>query len=585
VKPLKPSTRGFVLLVAALAACTPPPRSRSGGGQPAACDPATGRTCVGDEIHACRADGQVGELVGTCSFGACSAGACVAPCEAVQNKSHVGCRYWAVDLDNAIEVDGPEVQTTGCSDYGPTNVALGDLLVCRDPATGALAGLCEADGSCADRGAADTCSLGPVCGKNAQRSPFAVVVANPDSEESVDVTMRNADGITYTVTVLPGTLVPIYPKQVGFPDQSVDGSELAPKAYLITSTRPIVAYQFNPLDDVGVFSNDASLLLPEQALDTSYYAATLPSVRPRSDSNDFSGYVTVVGVGDGDTDVEVTPTADIKAGASASQPAIAAGQSRMFTLHPFEVLNLEAATNVDLTGTRVRASRPVAAFAGHEAAALPNPFPFTGPCCLDHLEEQLFPTSTWGKHYAIARARRADHYFDYLRIVAQLPATAVHIEPQPQTNACPDLLGPGQFCDVFIEGDVEIHATQPVEVAHYLVGGGGLLPDSGDPSLAFAVPVEQFRASYAFLVPDKYAHHYVSLAAPAGEPVFLDGTDVSGIFKPFGSGDFAAGRIEVEPGPHAIRCPATCGLEVSGFGKDVSYLYAGGLNLERIVIQ
>ena len=41
-----------------------------------------------------------------------------------------------------------------------------------------------------------------------------------------------------------------------------------------------------------------------------------------------------------------------------------------------------------------------------------------------HLEEQLLPASTWGKHYAIARAKRADHYSDYVRVVAQKPLDA-----------------------------------------------------------------------------------------------------------------------------------------------------------------
>jgi hypothetical protein len=556
-----------------LAGCAP--HSRGAGGRMAAC---TGeRVCVGDEIHACT-DGQVGDQVGACSFAACSGGACIDPCVAVSNLSYVGCRYWAVDLHNAIEVDGTRVAGSGCTSYGSTVIDLGNQLVCRDPATGELAGLCDPDGSCPGRATANVCSRGPVCGRDAQHSPFAIVVSNPDGDHAVDVTLQNAQGTSFTTTVAPRTTVPIYPQQVGFPDQSIDGTGIAPLAYLITSTGPIVAYQFNPLDNVGVFSNDASLLLPEQALDTDYFAATLPTVDP---PNEFSGYVTLVAVA-GETEVDVTATADVKAGAA--QPGFPAGQARSFTLHPFEVLNLEAAIKGDLTGTRVHADRAVAAFAGHAAAGLANPFPFISACCLDHLEEQLLPTSTWGKRYAIAHARRADHYFDYFRIVAQKPLTAVTYNP-PQPTACPDLLGPGKFCDLFFDGDLEVEANQPILVAHYLTGGGGILPDSGDPSLAFAVPVEQFRTDYAFLVPEKYVHDYVALAAVNGDPVLLDGDDVSPIFKPFGSQEWAAARIEVQPGPHTIRCPSGCGLEVAGLGKDVSYLYAGGLNLERIVIE
>src|SRR5207244_10445478 len=38
-------------------------------------------------------------------------------------------------------------------------------------------------------------------------------------------------------------------------------------AYRVKSSFPVVAYQFNPLENVNVFSNDASLLKPVEALD------------------------------------------------------------------------------------------------------------------------------------------------------------------------------------------------------------------------------------------------------------------------------------------------------------------------------
>ena len=42
-------------------------------------------------------------------------------------------------------------------------------------------------------------------------------------------------------------------------------------------------------------------------------------------------------------------------------------------------------------------------FVGHEATNLSNEGPYT--CCADHLEEQLYPSSVWGKNYAIVRAQ------------------------------------------------------------------------------------------------------------------------------------------------------------------------------------
>jgi hypothetical protein len=47
-------------------------------------------------------------------------------------------------------------------------------------------------------------------------------------------------------------------------------------AYRVTSTIPVIAYQFNPLDNVGVFSNDASLLLPTSAIGRTYTVVGWP---------------------------------------------------------------------------------------------------------------------------------------------------------------------------------------------------------------------------------------------------------------------------------------------------------------------
>ena len=46
------------------------------------------------------------------------------------------------------------------------------------------------------------------------------------------------------------------------------GTAVTRHAYKVTSDYPIVAYQFNPLDNEMVFSNDASQLLPFTGLNT-----------------------------------------------------------------------------------------------------------------------------------------------------------------------------------------------------------------------------------------------------------------------------------------------------------------------------
>jgi hypothetical protein len=300
----------------------------------------------------------------------------------------------------------------------------------------------------------------------------------------------------------------------------------------------------------------------------------------RPASADWHGYLTLVAAED--TQVEVTAATTVLAGTT----TLAAGDQRTFTLHAFETLQLVAAFG-DISGTRVASDRPLGAYAGHEATVIQDPFPFRGPCCADHLEEALYPTTTWGATYALARGReRSTQIHDYVRVIAQHANTVVQISPdQPSGSTCiGKLLAVGETCDVYVSGDVEIHANEPVLVGHYMVSGGGLGPQSGDPSLAFVPPVDQFRDSYTIVVPMQYDANDLTLVTKTGGSVLVDGADVTLLMTPFATNTFSAARIQVTPGAHVIACPMGCSVEVSGWNTAVSYLYSGGLDLRPIVL-
>jgi len=521
----------------------------------------TSQTCTGDQVCV-QGSGCVSTSVETCEA-------------AIAARSYLGCEYWPVDLDNATEVLGPEIiPGFGCDlSYGAGE--LQTRPVCWDATAGISAGLCDYNSQCPSGYA---CQAQSVCVLDAQRSPFAIVVSNPSASMSVNVTLTNAAGMSQQVTVAPSAVLPIFPQQMGMADASLDYSGIASSAYKLTSDHPIVAYQFNPLNNVGVFSNDASLLIPAHAYDLAYLALTYKTLVRRPNTNDYNGYVTVVGSGAGTTTVTVTPTVAVRAGANV--PAIAAGATQQFTLDQFQTLNLEARAG-DLTGSSVTCSQPCGVFIGHEATVLSRTNP--SPCCADHLEEQLFPESTWGKVYVVPRSKpRMTTVPDMVRVVAQRANTVVTFNP-PQTG-CAVPLGIGEFCDVWIDGDVEVSATEPILVGHFLASNGGTDPDAGDPSVAFAVPTEQYRNDYTLLVPQQYNQSYLSLVAPTGGSVNLDGVDVTGQLATFGSGQFTAGRVSTTAGQHRVLCSAGCGIEIYGWSDAVSYLVAAGLDLEQIVV-
>src|SRR5262249_52732362 len=141
---------------------------------------------------------------------------------------------------------------------------------------------------------------------------------------------------------------------------------------------------------------------------------------------------------------------------------------------------------------------------------------------------------------------------DMVRILALRAGTMNSVVPPPAagSGSC-RTLGAGDHCDLLISGDTEVSATDPILVGHFLLSAGSF--SLGDPSLSLVAPVEQFRKSYTFLVPQQYTLNYVSVVAPVGSEAKLDGRDVSSPFPPFGLGQYGALRVGVTPGPHRVE--------------------------------
>ncbi|MDX2089638.1 MAG: IgGFc-binding protein [Kofleriaceae bacterium] len=548
--------------------------------------------CDEGNVHACSAAGEIGAQIEECTGALiCQSGACVNACDdAAMKRSYTGCEYWAVDLDNAVEV----LDRAGGPDCG-TGSVVRNLSVCSSG--NVVLGLCDPPNNTCP--SSYTCGARDVCVLDAQHAPFAVVVSNPQAR-SVDVTLTGPEGTTITRSIAAGQVEAIVP-QPTIPDQSVDGTGKERKAYKLESNLPIVAYQFNPLDNVNVFSNDASLLVPRAAFDTEYYVMSFATSNRRVGNiftgpgpHDYHGYVSVVAWQDG-TQIEVTPKVAVRA--SATQAALPANVPATFTLNAFEVLTLQALAPGDLTGTKIKAVNTNIAFGvfgGHEAAGFgenmaPDQIHTSGPCCADHVEEMLFPSSTWGRAFAIARSEsRGTNEPDVVRILAQKPNTTVQFLPPPVAGSC-GTLGPGQFCQVKILADTSITTSEPVLIGHYLQSAiwqdlifetGSI--GEGDPSMAIAVPTEQYRTDYTVLVPAQYAKNYLSISAGSTGAIVVDGAPVT--MTPFANGTYRAARVMVSAGQHKISCPSGCGVEVYGYGDAVSYMFAGGLDLKQIVI-
>ena len=475
------------------------------------------RSCDGQTVQTCLEDGSGRADVETCDGAAgeaCRSGGCAHLCtEAAKVKSNVGCEYWAADLDNA--------------NIDPTS--------------------------------------------NAAAQQYAVVVSNPQEDIAARVTIelddasvgevsRPREAITAEIPPNGLRVFKLGPREVdGSAPNTFDtgpGTAHTRQAYRVKSHVPVVAYQFNPLDNVNVFSNDASLLKPVEALPTpgvlevSYVVMGWPQTIAITDDPDTNfnamnpinlrAFVTIVGTRP-DTKIRFTSATNVVAGVGLD--AMAPGEKLERVLQPFEVLNLETGDFAsDFTGSLLESDKPVVVFSGAEAADAPYFDKIADrACCADHLEEQLDPIRTAGTTFIAAhgpnRARAVaaagaevtevpePEYYRVLAVSDEGPTRVVTNLPAPDDEFV--LPQRGAHFDLMAYVDFALSSDRPVVFASIQASqdAGGVrrpLP-GGDPSLVIVPPLEQFRPDYVFLTPDKYAFDFIVIAAPPDAEVTIDG--------------------------------------------------------------
>ena len=493
------------------------------------------RWCEGDSVVECDANGQAFSVVEVCDTAngeTCSGGVCVSLCELAETeRSSIGCKFYGVDMEQYPGYQGLQ---------------------------------------------------------------YAIVVSNVNDTTVAHVTVEDKTGGTWTV-VAQADINPQDLEAFALTDhQTTDTSIRAGAAYRVTSSIPVIAYQFNPLDN-GSATSDASLLLPASALDTVYVATAWGSVPP-GDSND-SSLLNVVAEVDG-TQVWITPSVNTAGGAGV--PAGTAGvQFGPITLDEGDVLQVVndpgSAFAQNIEGTLVEASERVAVFGGHQCANVP-----TNVYACDHVEEMVFGLQTWGQAYVGARMpvrASGTPEVSYWHFLAGDTATDLTFEASPNISGLPPgnvlSLGPGQASELTITGtmadpgDFIVSGTEAFLVTQYMAGDD-IANDvsTGDPCMVQSVPVEQYLDNYVVLVPNSWDPDFLTLTRQTGELVDVDGTSVDN-WMPWSeivtvNAQWEVVRIDVEDGTHVLSGTAPFGVIVSGADSYDSYCYPGGLNQEII---
>ena len=428
--------------------------------------------------------------------------------------------------------------------------------------------------------------------------PFAAVVANVHARGEVEVVVERRAGPGWAPVAGPVAVAPLSLHAFELDDFHHEGAgKRAGGAYRIRADRPIVAYQFNPVDAAHSRLSDASLLYPVASWDDRHHVVQWAAYLSGS-----RAYVTVAAAFDGTT-LAVTPSVATRAGPSL--PAAAAGETLVIPLGAGDTVSIVPAEHTaSLTGTLVLSDpeRPVALFSGHACANIPGEV-----CCCDHLEEQLSGLRLWGRELVVAHmpVRLASEPEPTLvQLYAAEDGTVVTLDHAPGLVGVPAgvlELDAGELVELFvtapagIEADLRVHANHPIAALAYMVGADNLavrqLVDAGDPAMVQVVPVEQFLPRYVVLVPSGWRRDVLVLTRAAGAEVRIDGLAVADAeFVPVGAGEWEVARIVVADGVHVLDSGPGYGPGVGrGFGVEVvgwdqydSYAYAGGAGTARL---
>ncbi|MEZ4268209.1 MAG: IgGFc-binding protein [Myxococcota bacterium] len=485
-----------------------------------------------NQLKVCSDDGDAWVDGPVCpDGGACFEGACLSPCEVnIKDGSYLGCDYWALDLDNIEEA---EFQTVG------------------------------------------------------------IVVSVPANNAPTNVTItNNATGLKLTDAEMGVTnnfvaagAVKVFKLPLGF---DVNGTQLTKRTFRIATTSPVAVHQFNPLNGAGVFTNDASLLLPSKVTGQEYYVMSWP--HRNGGGAVLRGFATVVATQEGQTVVTVRPAAPVVAGGGIG--ALEVGSQYLFVLEQGQALNLESdgEEGVDLTGTYIKADKKISVIGGHECANVP-----LGVNACDHLESQLFPVETWANDYVADNFEpRSVSQVDIWRVMAGGNEVTVQTIP-PVKGYEKFKLQRGGWIQFATSESFVVKADGPVMVGHFLTGSSypgaevvclntGVGSDTaiGDPAFTLAIPTKRYLREYAVLTPTGYMEDYLNIIAPPSAKITIDGQPLTAPLVPIPGTSFAVARTVVQPGVHSVKGDQVFGLTAYGYDCDVSYAYPGGLKLQAL---
>lgn len=552
-------------------------------GTPATCEDGMtwtpGAPCEGDE---------------QCADGVCLSRDCA---DAANSRSYLGCSYVASSLPNLAYA------------FGTTpDAPMGVVLANDNPDMPIRFSIRTPDGALAQLIPEVTVEIPLVA---AFQVNMPATVSSQIQDRDGAVVQDRVTRADFTEIPPGGMAIALLPHR-GSPEQTLVGFN----SYLIETTGRVAAYQFGPYCCNYSFTNDASLLFPTTTLGTEYLYLGVPGWNyddpgdPDASSR-IPAAMTIIATRP-ETELTITLPPGVEVQSDSAGRVSIQGQTVRATLGKGEVLDLMTAfqrggpptPGPDMSGARISSTHPVAAFSGHVCTYVPED---TGAC--DHLQEQLFPTDTWGNDFALVPTKRRAtnpnaREVVYWKVLAKDDGTRIDLSvPFSQLSALPPgfrgvpdcrdhldgdaaiRLDAGQFCEFGTPGALSMRSSGPLMVMGIISGEGTTgngLPGAhaGDPAIFLVPPTRQYRDAYSFLAPTTYFFDHVTIVTTPGATIELDGSPVDmGRAETIPGSDTIFVHLDIEDGPHRLRGSHPFGIVAYAFDDWVSYAFTGGLNL------
>lgn len=354
------------------------------------------------------------------------------------------------------------------------------------------------------------------------------------------------------------------------------GTGESTKAISLSASDEIIVYGVNK----ETYSCDAFLALPVDTLGTEYYAVS------HFPSRYFTEFL-IAGVF-ADTAVEVTlKLSDPSTKIQFKKKRYRNGDVIKFIITPYDTVQIQAP--VDITGTKITSSHPVAVFSGNRRTSVG-----TGNS-KDHLVQQMTPTHTWGRRF-ITLPIPTRTTGDFFRFIASQNHTVVNttgFDYQLNQSVSYTLLleNPGDFAEVYHSSYMYslVVASKAIMLIQIV---SSQVREMADPAMTLIPPVEQFSSEYVFTTPryslGEYTNYFMFVVhSKDAAGLQLNGVNLPStqVYRKIHGTQYLASYVAVPTGSHSFRHTSPIvffGGYLYGLARYESYGFPAGMRLSPI---